>query len=203
MTEIKQTKKFHFTDEDVRLRTGNLATIVGLYCNALIGDGDRAYQVDISSVEDKNLLRVKIKVLNDACISLLFGPNKANMAGLLHLLRLQQLLPHNKYIEVVLISDEGSVQVVKDNQLFNATTKSPEDFWVMSGKTPLHRDSRPQSRLDGADAFRQKGLVIDNLQTLDSGVKTVREGLKEALTSTPDKEKEIEVPRPKLRKKTI
>jgi hypothetical protein len=196
MTEIKQSKKFHFTDEDVRLRTSNLATIVGLYCNALIGDGDRAYQVDISSVEDKNLLRVKIKVLNDACISLLFGPNKANMAGLLHLLRLQQLLPHNKYIEVVLISDEGSVQVVKDNQLFNATTKSPEDFWVMSGKTPLHRDSRPHS-----DAFKQKALVIDNLQTLDSGVKTVREGLKEALTSAP--EKEIEVPRPKLRKKTI
>jgi hypothetical protein len=87
----------------------------------------------------KAQLRVKIETTNDNAVGLLYGPNKSFMSMMLTFLRLQQFLPHNRDI-VILIQSPSTMTMESCCRIFGRESfyPSPSDFWSSNQISPPH-----------------------------------------------------------------
>lgn len=181
-TKTEKTPRFSFTADEIAVRDSYLIALMTDYMQSLIGikidatsrDGRGREVVHLSPsgprvslVESGEELMFHIDLQDDKHGGILIGPNKCNVMGLLNLVRMQQIRPHNKRIVLLYKFPSGKTEVFKDDHLFGKTKNiAADDFYIQNGIPAPHikgRRPRPEKRQrDSMKELTKEGYVNDN-----------------------------------------
>lgn len=74
--------------------------------------------ISIRSEQDRKKIKFDVTFADERMVGLFMGPRKRLVKTLLTMLRFQQILPHNRYIEINVHKEDGSVDRVYDSLVF-------------------------------------------------------------------------------------
>ncbi len=159
-----------FHPQEFEIRKDVLRQVVSDYVGLMLGRFSHVYDDDLDArayvgpeklcdmvpagpkVEVKvgqNKIDVNVHLADDKDGGIVCGPNKCNILGLFNLIRMQQVIPHNKAIILTLQFPTRSPQTFKDYNLFSLRGEVPaDDFYKINGSVPPHVKS--SVRLDEA-----------------------------------------------------
>jgi hypothetical protein len=152
MTEVKtevveKARRFELTEEE---RVQRLTDLQELMHDLVVGLTGRETVIvtvpDSATWQSRNDILVKIAVDSEEQLRLTIGPRKATVQSILQFLRIQQVMPHNKIINLVLETTDGSVvQTFKDAHLFGSRRNVRDDFYGSNGIAAPHTRSLSHS----------------------------------------------------------
>jgi NTP pyrophosphatase (non-canonical NTP hydrolase) len=140
---IQKQKKFHYTPEEREQATKDMAEFIEDMVCAFGGFADLP-KTPVKISEDARTLRIKIPVERHGDMGVVFGPNGSNVISLLHFIRNQQILKHNKIIhlsfETMIANGTIVAFQVDDYWVFTSTgaTIPNNDYHVGRGAIPPH-----------------------------------------------------------------
>jgi NTP pyrophosphatase (non-canonical NTP hydrolase) len=158
---IDKQKKFHYTPEEREQATKDLAEFVEDMVCAFGGFADLP-KTPVKITEDPRCLRVKIPIERHGDMGVVFGPNGSNVISLLHFIRNQQILKHNKILhlsfETMIANGTIVAFQVDDYWVFTNTgaTIPNNDYHVGRGAIPPHikADKIDLYRVEASDGER-------------------------------------------------
>lgn len=185
-TTDSKAQRFSFTDEEKEFRNKLLTDLIETVVFAQIGparpqpdydhvgmaymrpDGSESHEVKVPVAptptsgpvvlldETETSLTITVQLREDAHMGIAIGPNKCNIVGVLNVIRMQQIRPHNKKVVVVLENPSGkSESFVDDHRFGGARNISSDDFYLRTGIPAPHvKVRRSQSRVDNRPVIR-------------------------------------------------
>lgn len=166
-TVVKEAKvpRFSFSQEETNERTEKLIHTMQLYMRAMLGTDGVVPDISLSDSGTQFLFHVDLQ--DDSHGGILIGPNKCNVLGMLNLLRMQQIRPHNRQVVLVYKFPSGKVETFKDDHLFGKRTNlDADDFYLTNGIPAPHIKGRKpkaaKAKSNESQKLVKEGFVNDN-----------------------------------------
>lgn len=145
MTEVQTEVKARRFELTVEEREQRLVDLQEMLHDMIVGlTGQDSITVGVPTAEAwqaSNEITFYVTVQTEEQLRLTIGPRKSLVQTLLMFLRLQQIMPHNKVITLVVRTDgDGRIQMFKDAHCFGSNPRNVpvDDFYRMNGIAAPH-----------------------------------------------------------------